>query len=54
MRRNVAVIGAVTVAFALGAAPVVAYEESVETYESHESTTKKVVPAPPPVIEKRS
>jgi len=52
MKAKFALVG--TVAVALGVAPVLAYEESTEVYESHESTTKKVEPAPPVVTEKRS
>ena len=52
MKATFALIGAVAVA--LGVAPVLAYEESTEVYESHESTTKKVAPAPPVVTEKRT
>ena len=52
MKPTFALIGAVAVA--LGVAPALAYEESTEVYESHESTTKKVAPAPPVVTEKRT
>jgi hypothetical protein len=52
MKPTFTLLGAV--ALALGVAPVLAYEESTEVYESHESTTKKVAPAPPVVTEKRS
>ena len=49
--RPFAVMGAV--ALTLAAAPLFAYEESTEVYESHESTTKRVEPVPPPTILQR-
>ena len=53
MTLRIMVIGAVVAA--LGVAPALAYEETTETYESHESTSKKVEPVrPPAVIEKKS
>src|SRR5690349_14575679 len=50
MTLRIVLIG---VAAAALAGPVLAYEETTETYDSYESS-KKVVPPPPAVIEKKS